>query len=788
MTFDADPIWSWPVIAVVSALLLLTATVGYSRRIRHLKPIDRRILLTLRVLAALVLIVAMLRPFVLLDSDDEQRGMLLVLLDKSRSMGIPDGAGGMTRRQAALQALAEAGDEFTAISKKVDVKFYDFDETLSPVEAPTEEATGQMTAIGSSLHALLREAEGKRVLGVLLLGDGAQRAIKPYDDDPRTAAVDLGTNSPPIPVHTFLVGSSGGTDPDLAVEDLVASEQAFQGKVTSLSAKIRVTRGRNRRIAVRVLVEDRTGKGEGQTGEFREAVYEANKSIVPKLELPGVAEDEAIVPVELSFVPRQAGEIRVAIEAAPLEGEVRLANNRQETILTVQSGGIGIAYFDRIRAEQRSIRLVNYSDKIQLDYFPIRGGQFRDQNRIDPRVFDPGPRQYDAFIIGDVPASVFGDELLKKLAQRVRDGAGLLMIGGQQNFGAGGYGQTPLANLLPVEMPPAADQLGPPLRMLPARGPWGSHRIMQLAPPAQNLAVWRSLPELRGANRLIIRRDPVTGERDQRVKILAEDEAGNPLLVESEIGTRDESGRTVSSNTRVMAFGVDETFLWVLGGFKDTQQRFWRQMMLHLSGKDVDADRRVWVQVDRRNFGLGQKAEFTFGARDEKLQVVPDARFQAQVVTPKPETVPLEIGEKQGTGEASFATSSRPSGDYWVRVDATRPGPDGRPAPYGREAWTRFVVDARDLELDRPAADPGLMDAIAAATRGSSRTIDELKDFLQQIQKEGLLTSDPEGKKQITLWDTWPKFDDDRYVPGLLLLFAALMSMEWFWRKRRGLV
>ena len=53
----------------------------------------------------------------------------------------------------------------------------------------------------------------------------------------------------------------------------------------------------------------------------------------------------------------------------------------------------------------------------------------------------------------DVPADALGKERMEALQVYVRDvGRGLVMIGGQDSYGAGGYARTPLEETLPVEM------------------------------------------------------------------------------------------------------------------------------------------------------------------------------------------------------------------------------------------------------------------------------------------------------------------------------------------------
>jgi uncharacterized membrane protein len=61
--------------------------------------------------------------------------------------------------------------------------------------------------------------------------------------------------------------------------------------------------------------------------------------------------------------------------------------------------------------------------------------------------------EYDALILDNVPGFGISVSQMEVLEQYVRDmGGGLLMIGGEKSFGAGGYYRTPIEKLLPVDM------------------------------------------------------------------------------------------------------------------------------------------------------------------------------------------------------------------------------------------------------------------------------------------------------------------------------------------------
>jgi hypothetical protein len=122
---------------------------------------------------------------------------------------------------------------------------------------------------------------------------------------------------------------------------------------------------------------------------------------------------------------------------------------------------------------------------------------------------------------------------------------------------------------------------------------------------------------------------------------------------------------------------------------------------------------------------------------------------------------------------ANFRETAK-TGDYRVTVT----GKDGSDVLGTAEA--RFLVPNQDLELDRPAAEPTVLAQLAEMTKpagGAALEGEELPDLLKR-----LANMPPELKEEVvakvTYWDTWPFF----------LLFVGLLGVEWFLRKRWGLV
>ena len=748
MSLHFEPIWPWPLMLAACVAMLAVVALAYPRRIQQLPPVTRISLSGLRLLSAFLILLLMLRPVAQLRSQDRSDSALYVLTDISPSMQTTDTPGGVSRRKAVLETLAAAAPSLQALAGRTEIRYRDFSDTLQVVAQPEDGVAGRMTAFGKALEQLSEDAGRTRVAGVIVLSDGRQAASGSLDIDPLKPARLLGRQQRPL--YPVVYGSAESSDAglDLALEELDVSRDVFRGNVLPVRVKLKSAGAQGQPVRVRVLLEDRSQVLPGVSGIMRPVDRStSNRSVVTHT--PGGAAEDVVL--SLQIVPDREGELKLAIEADPLPGEIRKTNNRVETIIRVRQGGIRVAYFDILRAEQSFLRGINRSSRIQLDFQLIRSGSFADRNQIDDKYFVPG--NYDAYIIGNVPASAFQPRQLAALQQCCLQGAGLMMTGGFNNFGAGGYDKSPLARLLPVEMNPADAQLTDPQQMRPTRDGL-SHFVMQIAPPDQNRSRWDQLPPLSGAN--LLRRREISG-----AQVLAVSPQGAPLLIGQSIGI-----------SRVLAFAGDTTWQWAMKGFAEEHQRFWRQVIFWLTRKELDSESPVWLAVEPRDLAQGQPAELTFGARRPDGTPNLAAEYELEVTLPQGRVVPVVPRRVAEGGAADFTDTTEP-GDYWVRLKAA----EGGEAIAGT-AITRFSVSTRDPELDSPAADPVLLRELAHLSGGALLTRDELLQRLEDWAQNGVPGTELDRTARLTLWDNWLS----------LLLFVLLLSIEWVIRKRRGLV
>ncbi|HEX5442384.1 MAG TPA: glutamine amidotransferase, partial [Pirellulales bacterium] len=646
-----SPVISWWLVAAVAVVLLGLLYFGPARS--RTSPTRRGVLAGLRLLVILLLIFAMLRPTLVWTHVTKQAATLLVLVDQSRSMRVTDAVGKKSRWEAAKAALEDARPALADLAEDVEIKIFAFDSEAHAVEYDADklelpvEADGVQTALGSSLDQVLKSQAGKRLAGVIVLSDGAQRASAPHDLPPQLPArrmADLGYR---LYAVAFGQGRGPGQTRDIALDELQVASSVFVKNVLPVTSVARFEGMQNQTVPDQLLAETLPGKME----------LIGVKQIAAK-------QDGERVSVTQEWTPEVPGEVKISVLVPPQPGELITTNNEISTFVTVLKGGLNVLYLEGNPAgEQKFLRRSIQSPDINLAPFVMRADR-ADQTRPPELAEQFQPGKYDVYMIGDLDSVVFHDSELKQLAETVERGAGLIMLGGLQSFGPGGYGNTPLADVLPIRFDRLERQnlgekiredlhLPGPLQMRPTPEAAGQYLTL-LAPPAQNAAAWAQLPPLAGANKF-------AGLKPTAL-VLAESQQRQPLLVAGEYGAG-----------RVLAFAGDTTWRWWMHGHEAEHRRFWRQVILWLARKDESTEGRVWIKLEQRRYGPGARVEFTAGAQDPQGQPLADARLEAEVLLPdgKRSAVrmrrdPAAPGEMSGT-----FLETQPVGDYTLVVTAT---------------------------------------------------------------------------------------------------------------------
>lgn len=368
--------------------------------------------------------------------------------------------------------------------------------------------------------------------------------------------------------------------------------------------------------------------------------------------------------------------------------------------------------------------------------------------------------QFDLFILENFSYARFHLPMsyLESIKNFVANGGALLVIGGENAFGLGGYRGTPIEDLLPVTLSSQEpDFLAGTFQAKPALR---DHPLVKLYDTAQDSeAAWQSLPPLDGWARFS------TVKPGSTVLVVDPQErtaSGSPLPV---IALRD-YGRG-----KVMLLSSDSTWRWKLGAAEDWRastfySRFWTRAIEYLTGS-LDLSKVKFAPLPDR-LPAREPAVFTLRVFDDQFQPADPAETDVTVLWTPPGQPAREVTARQTeagvyqielTGLAAGAhvlkAAARFRGRLWgqdsVRFDWQ---PSSEELPVDRR-WLKRVADATGGSL----SDVASLDASA------------LLDKLPPVREEAEVRR--------------------RYEPAAAPLWLAatalLWILEWALRRRRGL-
>ena len=739
-TISLNPIGPWPLLISAAAAVLFLTLWAYAKKLRGSRGHWRYFALSLRLLALLLCLLAALRPSVIVQEKKRQAASLVFMIDSSTSMQLQDEVRGQTRWAVARKALEAALEAAKALGPNLEVATYRFDSKLLDLKLDdkTLMPDGHETQLGGAiLEAEKQQTQNnKRVARMVIFSDFASNS----GINPLAAARQLRDHQ--IPAVTIGLGSENpaGTARDIAVRDIVTAPSVFV----------------KNQLEVRGTLMARGFTGQPIEVEMH---VEGQPNAVARTQVKVPEGSESVPITGLKYIPQTPGEKKISLKVSPLEGEFVTTNNEMSTFVSVLSGGLNVLFLQgpNFTWDYRYLmRSISTSENIQVDGVVIRQPARGEVTEIDDAEFAQG--RYNVYVLSDLPADYLAPPQHKLLADAVRKGAGLIMLGGRSSFGPGGWAQTELADVLPVEIHPYDGQLEPEggVKLIPSNLGLTSYLLQIGATRTETAKLWDMMPPILGSSRF--------GEPKRLAEILAQTPGPNPepLLV-----AMDGPGAG-----RVIAYGGD-TWVWARASEEGriAHRRFWRQMIFWLSHKENQGDNQVKLTLDRRRIGVGQTVELSVTARDSKGSPLTGLTFDTKVECEglNSSSEPIELYTQGDEAKGSYAAGGLP-GDYKVTVVARRNGEE-----VGRDS-SRFLVYQDDRELENPQADLALARQIAEITGGESVPQERLGKYLKSIDQSAFTEylSPTEHK----IWDNWP----------FLLSFTALLTLEWWLRKRHGWV
>jgi hypothetical protein len=645
----------------------------------------------------------------------------------------------------------------------------DIREGLKAVNDLQAEAKHDASQLGASVRQVLNDFRGSSLAAVVMLTDGVTTE---GEDLPKVAkyAKQMG-------VPLFFVGIGDAHEVrDVYLHDLQVEESVYVNDTVVF--EVRLTAQGYDRLSVPVVLRE---KGDPKVLDTKTPTFDGKTRTVK---------------LRLAHKPTTPGEKVYEVEVPAQEDEVDKDNNRLERqVFVLEARQIKVLYVEGYRRYEyhyvktlleRESNRIKGNKSVDLRVLLLDADpEFAEQDRYALAEFPTRAElfNYDVVLLGDVDPQTRADpkmaEHLKDLADFVRErGGGLLMIAGER-FAPQAYKDTPLKDVLPIDVTASADEPrgAEPIAegyrpKLTAVGLM--HPVFRFDPDEKaSEEIWNRLREMywyadgyqvkRAAEVLAVHpklRRGAGGEDKAAAEVRAD---GHPLVVQQFVGAG-----------RALFFAFDETWRW---GFREDQlhfNQFWIQSIRYLARSKVG---RVELRLDRptpyrRGEPIKIMVRFPDDAppppADTEVKVVVERRNPAKPADTEVRTV--QLSQVKGS-RASFEAllTQTPEGEYkfWL----------SQPAVNGPKPRAEARVLTPPGEMERLRMNQPDLERAAEESQGRFYTIAETKKLVEELPVGTRVTVNAPGPPYL-LWNHFAVF-----VLALLFLTA-----EWVMRKQSNLL
>jgi uncharacterized membrane protein len=719
---------------VAAAALLTYKTTGGEQPLR-----DRLVLIGLRIAVLAVLVICLFRPTLILKASVPQQNFVAVLIDDSRSMTIADTNGQPRSAFVQEQLSGPNASLFKALSDRFVLRFFSFASSVDrQPSAANLKYAGTATRLGPALERARDELSGLPLAGLVMVTDGADTSDASLDEP-------LGSlKARSIPVFTVGLGQEHFSK-DIQVTRVETPRAVLKG--TSLVVDVMLSQTGYSGRSVTLNVED-------------EGHIAASQSVT----LPADGESST---VRVRFTAADPGTRLFRFKIAPQDGEQVTENNLRDALIEVRDRKEKVLYFEgEPRFEMKFINRAMEDDK-NIDFVVLQRTAENKYYRFGITSADelvsgfPKTREelfaYRAIILGSIEAAAFSPEQLRMLADFAnKRGGGLLMLGGRRAFAEGGWGGTPVGDVLPVVIEGAKQpSFFAELSARPTRA-GAVFPVTQIAETEDaSTTKWDSMAQVSTVN-------PV-----REVK-----PGATTLLNASGLGRQDQIVLAYQRYGRgkTIAMPIQDSWVWKMDAKvpvnDTTHAMFWRRMVRWLVDGVPD---QLNLITGHDRVEPGEEVPFTAEVLDTAYVEVNDAHVEAHITSPsgKATDIPMEwTVERDGEYGAVFNPDE--SGLYEIKVTSTRDG---------KELASNVMhlrVSAGDSEYYDAAMRAPLLKRIAEETGGRFFTPSNAASLPEAISYSGRGVTVVEERE---LWD----------MPALLMLLLGLMGAEWAFRRTRGL-
>ena len=613
---------------------------------------------------------------------------------------------------------------FTRLADRADVHVYAFGTKFRPTTGPGYD-TLSLNDDATDISGALQGLRTESERGRIDAAVMLTDGSYTLGENPLHDAEQLG-----IPLYTVGIGDSS-VQKDLVLSSVAANDLVYSGTRAPV---------------------DITVKSAGFGGQRVEVVLSDGSRELDRAMLllePGNRQ----YAVELSYVPEGEGTRRYTVSVSPLPGELTAANNRRSfyarimksklrVLIVASSPSTDLAVLRETVAEEKNFSVSSFSAN-------NNGGFF--EGALTPARVDSA----DCIVLLGIPSPGFPPSMLQMLVLRITAGNKPILIVGSRSADYRMLG--PLAELVPF----SAQQSSPAEQLVYVQ-PTEAQRdnpILNMG-PSEGIEGWKRLPPIFKTNTMFKAKPGAVVLGFCRVQQVV---LPDPLIV-----SRKENRL---KSLAVLGYGL---WRWRLMAQGDPSTAQLYSSFLVNSIKwltTVDDSRPVKVTTTKESFSQGEPVQFVGQVYDASAQPVDDA--QVRILARHEGTVleadlrPIGNGRYEGTLEGAG------QGDYSFTASATVNG-----TALGDDRG-RFSVGDLNLEFQDTRMNMELLRQLADRSGGRYFEPEQINDLDTSLASQSSFTPNIQHQnREIELWN-WRT---------ALIVLIVLLALEWFLRKRSGML
>lgn len=712
----------------ISFLLVIAVIFVVIYYLRTIPPVPAGIKVLLggiRGLAIVLLVLVLFEPILSVIQSGEKKPKLAVLIDNSLSNGFRDALG--DRQQAVRKAIENSNIQSLSDDE---ILYYSFDSEVKPFEVFNFDSLnfkGQTTNISNSVSFIGNKLNEENIRSVLLITDGEfNEGTNPIYFAEKSAR------------NYYAIGIGDSLESkDISISSIITNEIAYVDNPVPVNVQIK-TSGYSSGNITCTLME--------------------NNFVIEKKDLQ-ITPQTSNLTAMFNFTPKKEGISKITAKISSLEGEITDKNNIKSEFIKVLKNKRRISIFSGSPNPDLSFLLSTFSNEKGLEirtFIQKKGAEFYNPQPTKQEVLESEMIVLVGFPISSTPANVI--EMIKEALQKEKP---LLFIASQQTD----YSKlNQFQEFLPFTLLSTRANEFSVLADLKREAL--ANPLIRIHGTEKDLQIWNNLPP-------IFRTETFVKPKPES-EVISTFKVNNVPMQEPLILSRSFQNK---KSIAIMGYGL---YRWKLLGYAadvsknnpeavDVYSIFINNAIKWLS---VDQnEKNIRIRTSKQQYVKNEPVEFIAQVYDAAFTPIDNANVNIKISSGQ--TSRDVTLNSLGNGRYTAKIEGLAEGDYFyqgnVEVNQARLG-----SASGRFSIGDIALEYMNLQMNAP-----LLRNLASRTGGKFYTPDNVQTFLDDLKKNSNFKPVSfTDKYESALWN----------LPYILAAVIVLFAMEWFLRKKFGMI